>query len=114
MGKESACQSMQEMGLDPWEGKIPWRKKWQPAPSSLAWEIPWTEKLASYVHGVTESDTTVYTHAESTKAATETHGKPRCQCSDTTHMAQICPHQAQQEYRTCLSLAKLTWGPEIQ
>ena len=23
--------------------KIPWRRKWQPTPSILAWEIPWTE-----------------------------------------------------------------------
>ena len=28
--------------FDQWEGKIPWRRKCQPVPSILAWEIPWT------------------------------------------------------------------------
>ena len=28
-GKESACQCRRH-GLDPWVGKIPWRRKWQP------------------------------------------------------------------------------------
>ena len=27
--------------LNPWVGKIPWRRKWS---SSLAWKIPWTEE----------------------------------------------------------------------
>ena len=33
-GKESACQcrSRRRQGLDPWVGKIPWRRKWQPTP----------------------------------------------------------------------------------
>ena len=36
-GKESACQSMQEMQqrrcqFSPWVGKISWRRKWQPTP----------------------------------------------------------------------------------
>ena len=30
-GKESACQwRCRRRGLDPWVGKIPWRRKWQP------------------------------------------------------------------------------------
>ena len=28
-GKESACQC-RRCGFDPWVGKIPWRRKWQP------------------------------------------------------------------------------------
>ena len=39
-------------GFDPWVGKIPWGRKWQPTPvflekamapysSTLAWNIPW-------------------------------------------------------------------------
>ena len=40
-GKESTCQC-RKCRFDPWAGKIPWRRKWQP--SILAWEIPWTEK----------------------------------------------------------------------
>ena len=30
-------------GFDPWVGKIPWRRKGQPTPVILAWEIPCTE-----------------------------------------------------------------------
>ena len=30
--------------IDPWVRKIPWRRKWQPTPGILAWEIPWIEE----------------------------------------------------------------------
>ena len=30
-GKESACQC-RRLGFNPWVGKIPWRRKWQPTP----------------------------------------------------------------------------------
>ena len=33
-GKESACQSRRHWS-DPWFGKIPWRRKWQPTPIFL-------------------------------------------------------------------------------
>jgi len=33
MAKESACNAGDtENGFSPWVGKIPWRRKWQPAP----------------------------------------------------------------------------------
>ena len=31
-------------GFDPWVGKIPWRRKWQPTPVFLPGESPWTEE----------------------------------------------------------------------
>ena len=31
-------------GFDPWVGKIPWRKVWQPTPVFLPGESPWTEE----------------------------------------------------------------------
>ena len=36
-GKESACQCRRRKrcGLDPWVGKIPWRRKWQATPIFL-------------------------------------------------------------------------------
>ena len=47
------------LGFDFWVWKIPWRRKWQPTPSILAWEIPWTEEPGGLqVHGVAESYTT--------------------------------------------------------
>ena len=54
-GKESAFQNRRR-GLDPWVGKIPWRRKWQSTivffffffiyvhSSVLAWRIPWAEE----------------------------------------------------------------------
>ena len=44
-GKESACQCrrLSRRGFDPWVGKIPWRRKWQPTLVFL-WKIPWTEE----------------------------------------------------------------------
>jgi len=37
-GKESTCQCRRHRrhGFDPWVGKIPWRKKWQPTSVFLA------------------------------------------------------------------------------
>ena len=32
-------------GLDPWVGKTPWRRAWQPTPVFLPGESPWTEEL---------------------------------------------------------------------
>ena len=31
-------------GFDPWVGKIPWRRAWQPTPLYLHGESPWTEE----------------------------------------------------------------------
>ena len=41
--KEPACQS-RRCGFNPWVGKIPWRRAWQPTPVFLPAESPWTEK----------------------------------------------------------------------
>ena len=30
--------------FDPWIGKIPWRRAWQPTPVFLPGESPWTEE----------------------------------------------------------------------
>ena len=41
---KSVCLQCRRPEFDPWVGKIPWRRKWQPTPSILAWKIPWTEE----------------------------------------------------------------------
>ena len=45
-GAESACQyrRCKRCGFDPWVGKIPRSRKWQPHSSILPWKIPWTEQ----------------------------------------------------------------------
>ena len=42
--KESICQ-LRRHGFDPWVGKLPWRRAWQPTPVFLPEESPWTEEL---------------------------------------------------------------------
>ena len=46
VSKEPTCQCKRHKrrGFDPWVGKIPWRRAWQPTPVFLPGESPWTEK----------------------------------------------------------------------
>ena len=47
-GKESVCQC-RRCGFDPWVGKIPWKRKWQPAPVFLLAGISYEQRsLVSY------------------------------------------------------------------
>ena len=39
------CLQCGGSGFDPWVGKIPWRRAWQPTPVFLPKEAPWTEVL---------------------------------------------------------------------
>ena len=60
-GKEPACQSrrLKRQGFDPWVGKIPWRRAWQPTPIFLPGESHGQRSLGGYSPwGCTESDTT--------------------------------------------------------
>ena len=45
-GKETACQCRRckRQRFDPWVGKIPWWRAWQPIPVFLPGESPWTEE----------------------------------------------------------------------
>ena len=45
-GKEPACQCRRHKrhGFDPWVGKIPWRRAWQPTPAFLPGASPWTKE----------------------------------------------------------------------
>ena len=54
--KESACNAG-DPGLIPEVRKIPWRRKWQPAPVFLLAKSQWTEEPGS--RGVTKSPTRV-------------------------------------------------------
>ena len=57
-GKEPACQGRRH-GLDPWVGKIPWRRAWQPTPVFLPGEFHGQRNLVdSSPWGLRESDTT--------------------------------------------------------
>ena len=45
-GKEPnyQCRRCKRCVFDPWVGKIPWRRAWQPTPVFLPGESPWTLK----------------------------------------------------------------------
>ena len=46
-GKKSACQCRRHE-FDPWVRKMPWRRKWQPAPVRLPGESHGQRSLAGY------------------------------------------------------------------
>ena len=56
-GKESSCNAG-DPGFNPWVGKIPWRRNWQPTLVSLPGELHGQRSLMGYtVHGVSKSQT---------------------------------------------------------
>ena len=60
-GKESTrqCRRCKRLGFNPWIGKIPWRRKWQPTPVFLPGECCGQRGLAGYSpRGRREWDTT--------------------------------------------------------
>ena len=61
--KESACQYRRH-GFDPWVGKIPWRRNWQPTPVFQPGKRSHGQRsLVGYsLWGCKESDTTEHTH----------------------------------------------------
>ena len=77
-GKESACQRRRR-GFNPWVGKIPWRRKWQPTPVFLPGKFRGQRGLVGYsLWGCKESDTTEHTHM-CTHTHTHTHTHTMCQ-----------------------------------
>ena len=46
-GKEPTCQC-RRLGFDPWVGKFPWRRKWQPTPVFLPGESHGQRSLVGY------------------------------------------------------------------
>ena len=57
-GRESTCQSWRH-GFNPWVGKTPWRRKWQPPSAFLPEKFHGQKSLAgSSPWGCKESDTT--------------------------------------------------------
>ena len=59
-GKEPTCQCkrFKRLRLDPWVGKIPWRRKWQPTPVFFLGNPMDRGVWQATVHGVADSDIT--------------------------------------------------------
>ena len=73
--KESTCQ-YRRPGFDPWVGKIPWRRKWQPTPVFLPGKShgqrhlvgysPWGHKVSDTTELLrTQTHTHTHTHTDS-------------------------------------------------
>ena len=59
MVKNLPANAGERHGFDPWVGKIPWRRSWQPIPIFFPGEFHAQRSLAGYnPQGRTESDTT--------------------------------------------------------
>ena len=55
----SVCLQCRRPGFDPWVGKIPWRRRWQPTPVLLPRKSHGQRNLVGYSPwGLKESDTT--------------------------------------------------------
>ena len=81
-GKESSCQCRRH-GFDPWVGKIPWRRAWQPTPVFLPGEFHGQRSLVGYSPwGHKESDMTERLHFHfSLSCIGEGNGNPlQCSC----------------------------------
>ena len=82
------AESSREVGLIRGSGRLPWRRKWQPA-LVLAWKIPWTEESGRLQsvgsHRVWHN--WVGTHM---LYGLSNHGFGKCSCSVYQHMIQ--PH----------------------
>ena len=74
-GKEPSCQCRRckRCGFDPWVGKIPWRRKWQPTAVFSSGKSCGQRSLVGYgPWGWKESDATEH-RAHSTCACAHTH-----------------------------------------
>ena len=58
--------------FNPWVGKIPWRKKWQPTPVFLPGESPWTEELGGLQSTGLQKSQTQLKHLNNNTSKTET------------------------------------------
>ena len=56
-GKEPACpcRRPRRRGFDPWVGKIPWRREWQPTPVLLPGKSHGRRSWKAAVHGIAKS-----------------------------------------------------------
>ena len=82
-GKEPTCQCRRrkKRGINPWVGKIPWRRKWQPTSVSLPGKFHGQRSLAGYSPwGYKESDmhSALYYHRGQIFTALFYLGKASC------------------------------------
>ena len=91
-GKESTCQfkRCKRHGFDPWVGKMPWRRKWQPTPVCLPGKFHGQRSLVGYSPwGPKDSDTTEHTHTHTAPEPSYLWKAPSSlQCRDPSDISQ--------------------------
>ena len=55
--KESTCLETKDMQFNPWVGKIPWRRKWQPAPAFLSEKFDGQRSQVATIHRAAKNQT---------------------------------------------------------
>ena len=99
-GKESACQCKEHRrhGFNPWVGKIPWRRKWQPTPVFLPGKSHGQRSLAGFTKSRAQLSTHRHTYMELV-----TLSMPRLICAvfhwlmlGTQLHTQKCPYRSQE------------------
>ena len=96
------CLQCGRPGFDPWVGKIPWRRAWQPTPVSLPGESHGQRGLAGYSpRGHTESDKTerLSTAQHSVNTTVIYTGKPK---SHVTHLSVMVWNPTHNISKVCL------------
>ena len=93
------CLQWGRPGFDPWIGKIPWRKEWQPTPVFLPEEFhgqkslvsysPWDCKELDKIERLTQACVHTRAHAR-THTHTHTHVYCCCCCSVTKLYSTLC------------------------
>ena len=115
-GKESTSPC-RRCGFDPWIGKIPWRRKWQPTPVVLSGKSHGQRSLAGYsLWGRTESDMTCWLNDNSSNNPLGREGWPCIQLLSSAegnsrriiHL-RVINHQHSQKLRKWVS-ALVCWG----
>ena len=75
------CMRHRRHGFDPWVGKIPWRRKWQPTPAFLPEKPHGRRRLAGYsLWGHIESDMTEWLNRETASVLGFPGGTSNTEC----------------------------------
>ena len=117
-GREPTCQCRRHKrcGFDPWVGKIPWRRAWQPTPVVLPEESPWTEESGELQSRASHSvghDCRDWAHMRTRLCMTvciclsHTCIYTRCVCNGYSNLSTWCAYVCAQS----LSSVWLFWDP---
>ena len=93
-GKEPACQRSRRKrcGFNPWVGKVPWRRAWQPTPAFLPGESHGHRAWWATAHSVTESQTRL----KRLSSSSPSHSKHSLQLGMLNPTLRICRSSRQE------------------